>query len=65
MHLTKYLKIHGLTRLKFAKILNISPTHMSDICNEKKTPSLSLGRRIIRATKGEVGIDDLLRNNDE
>jgi len=59
MRLVDYLKANNLNRLQFAKILGISPTHMSDICNKKKNPSLDLCRRIIKATNGKVNIGDL------
>ena len=60
MDVVEYLKANNLNRSQFAKKLGISPTHMSDICNGKKVPSLALARHIIEVTKGEVTVADLL-----
>ena len=59
MRLVDYLKANNLNRSQFAKMLGISPTHMSDICNKKRNPSLTLTRRIIKITNGKVSIGDL------
>ena len=60
MRLVDYLKVNKLNRSQFAKIVGISPIHMSNICNGKKSPSLALTRRIIEVTKGQVTVADLL-----
>ena len=60
MLLSDFLKKNKMSRMEFSKKLKISPTHMSDVCNGKKIPSLKLSKKIIEMTRGKVSIDDLL-----
>jgi len=59
MLLTEYLQNQNITKSEFARRINISATHMGDICNGKKNPSLALARRIIEVTEGKVTVGDL------
>ena len=59
MRLSDYLKVKKLSRLKFSKILGISPIHMSNICNGKRNPSSKLMRKIEELTKGQVTMQEL------
>ena len=59
MRLADYLQGQDITKSEFAKQINISAAHMSDICNGKKNPSLPLARRIIGVTEGKVTVGDL------
>ena len=53
--LNDYLK--GRTARDLARAVNVSEAHMSDLRHGKRTPSLSLARRIKQATDGVVDYD--------
>ena len=63
MRLLDYLKAKKLNKLKFSKILQISPIHMSNICNGKRNPSSKLMKRIEELTNGQVTMQDLYDPN--
>ena len=53
--LNDYLK--GRTARDLARDVGVSEAHMSDLRHGKRTPSLSLARRIKHATAGAVDYD--------
>ena len=53
--LNDYLK--GRTARDLARDVGVSEAHMSDLRHGKRTPSLSLARRIKQATDGAVDYD--------
>jgi len=53
--LNDYLK--GRTARDLARDVGVSEAHMSDLRHGKRTPSLSLARRIKHATDGAVDYD--------
>ena len=53
--LNDYLK--GRTARDLARDVGVSEAHMSDLRHGKRTPSLSLARRINQATDGAVDYD--------
>ena len=63
MDLEEFLKIHKMTKATFAKLVDISPMHLSNICNGWKNPSVHLIKQIEKATNGCVSMDDLFNPN--
>jgi len=53
--LREYLE--GRTARELARAVGVSEAHMSDLRSGKRTPSLSLARRIKQATAGAVDYD--------
>lgn len=52
--LHQYLVDEGTTQRKFAALVNVSPSHLSEILSGAKTPSLKVAVRIAEATGGAV-----------
>ena len=65
MNLKDYLDIKSITRTRFASLVDVSQSHISNIILGKKKPSIDLVKKITRATKGEVSIVDLLNISTE
>ena len=65
MRLIDYLKYSKISQTQFARLINVSRMHVSNICRGKRIPSLPLTRRIIEVTKGQVTVGDLLHSKDK
>ncbi len=66
--LIKYLEEIGISHNCFSRKIKSSPTTVNRILKDKQMPSLKLGIRIHRWTKGEVSVfdwdsDDNQQNN--
>lgn len=60
MDLKLYLDSRNLTHKEFARMLDISPSTLSNYVCWRRKPALDIARRIEKVTKGKVSIDDLL-----
>lgn len=60
MDLKTYLELKRILLKDFAEIIGVSPATISNYLNWHRKPTLEIGRRIEKATKGKVTIDDLL-----
>lgn len=58
MSLKEYLEKYNLTGRELAHKLDIQPSYLSMIVNCKRKPSISLLKRIIKVTNGEVNLND-------
>ena len=59
MRLADYLYSKNINKAQFARLIGISPMHLSNICNRRRNPSVPLIKRIQEYTNGEVSMDDL------
>lgn len=57
--LRAHLLAHGLTMTRFAALIGSTHATVSRICAGKVGISFGMARRIVEATGGEVGFDDL------
>ena len=60
MDLKNYLDSRNIPYAEFAKMVDVSPATISNYIHWRRKPTLEIGRRIEKATKGKVTIDDLL-----
>ena len=60
MRLSEYLKNTSLTQEKFANLVGVTRTFITNILNGKRNPSIQLARRIEEVTDGQVPLKDLL-----
>ena len=60
MKIEDYLKKKDMTINKFAEIIDVHRTYISDIIHRRAKPSLALMIRIEEATNGEVSVDEML-----
>lgn len=60
MKLEEYLFRARITKSDFAKMLDVSRPHLSQIIADKRRPSAKLAKRILEITKGHVSIEELL-----
>lgn len=60
MDLKLYLDSRNLSHKTFAEMIDVHPATISNYINWHRKPTLEIGRRIEKATKGKVTIDDLL-----
>lgn len=58
MSLKEYLEKYNFTGRELAHKLGIQPSYLSMIVNCKRKPSISLLKRIINVTNGEVNLND-------
>ncbi len=58
MQLAEYLNDKGILYPEFAKMVETTPSHISNIVQGKKTPSKNLMEKIFNATDGAVRPDD-------
>lgn len=65
MNLKDYLDKKSITITRFASVVEVSQSHISNIILGKKKPSIDLVKKITRATKGAVSIVDLLNISTE
>lgn len=64
MNLRVFLFNHRISVTEFSKTLGCSRIHLSEIVNERRTPSLLLAKSIERATNGEVTAEELLKEKE-
>lgn len=57
---TEYRFKNQLTLKQFARFIESTPAHLSQIENWKVTPGLNMAARIMNATFGAVQLQDLL-----
>ena len=60
MPLDAWLRQNGWPRAQLARALGISSGHVTDLCNNRYWPSLSIVLKIRRLTGGEVTANDFL-----
>lgn len=60
MKLIEYFLLTRLSRTEFARQLDISTAHLSQLINGKREPSKNLAKKISELTKGYVSIQELL-----
>jgi len=58
--LKTYLESRNIERKEFAKMIGVSAATISNYLGYRRKPTLDIGRKIEKATKGKVTIDDLL-----
>jgi len=58
--LKTYLNMKGIMLKDFADIIGVSASAISNYIHWHRKPTLEIGRKIEKATKGKVTIDDLL-----
>jgi DNA-binding XRE family transcriptional regulator len=61
MDIGAYIKAEGLTDAQFALLIGVDRSVVTKIRGGKIAPSLKTAGRIIKATKGAVTLDSLLR----
>lgn len=61
MNLDTYLKDTGTSQRAFAQLVQVSPSFLNEIVQEKKTPGLALALKICEATNGQVAVASLLK----
>ncbi len=59
MKLAEYLKQNEIKQSDFANRIGVSRSMITHLCQRITNPSLALARRIVDATGGEVGYEDL------
>ena len=62
-NLKTYLLSEKMTQSKFAKKIGFSPSHLSEVMNSNKIPSLKFAYIIQQETKGRVKMDTWIINN--
>lgn len=60
MDLKTYLEMKNIKTAHFAEIIGVSTSTIQNYIAWRRKPTLEIGRKIERATKGLVTIDDLL-----
>lgn len=60
MKLKEYMESRGIAGRRMAKILGVSPSHLNLIINEKRSPSVSLAKKIQEFTEGKISAIELL-----
>jgi len=58
MELEKYLKKQRITQNSFAKLIGISTVHANRLVRGKRLPSITVVKRITKATNGMVTLED-------
>jgi DNA-binding transcriptional regulator YdaS (Cro superfamily) len=58
--LKTYLELKDIQIKEFAEIIGVDASTISKYIHWHRKPNLDIGRRIEKATKGKVTIDDLL-----
>lgn len=65
MELKEYLKKNNIKINDLAEFLNVHRNHLSGIVNKRFVPSLILARQIVKFTKGEVALENLISQKEE
>ena len=60
MKLEEYLRFNNIKQHTFAKSLGVSQGHINSMIKGKREPSVSLAKKIEKATNGEVSVVELL-----
>lgn len=60
MTLDRWLRKHRVSQYQAAKLLKIPQSSINRITNDGLPPTLRNAAKIVRATDGEVGYEDLL-----
>ena len=60
MLLSDWLARKGITRMKFAEDIGVSPSVITDLCSGKIFLSRTVARSIERETQGEVTANDFV-----
>ena len=60
MDLKTYIELKNIKKKDFAEIVGISTSALSNYLHYRRTPTLEIGRRIEKITKGKVTIDELI-----
>jgi len=63
MELKTYIKQSGLTRKEFAKLIEVKPSYLHNICQRPDQTGKKTVLAIIKATKGKVTFDDMWPKN--
>jgi predicted transcriptional regulator len=61
MDLGKYIERANIQKKAFARMADISPSALSNYIYKRRKPRLDIAQKIIKASKGEVTIEDLLK----
>jgi len=62
MLLELYLESRNIQHKEFAKMLEVCPHSITNYITRKRLPTLVIGRKIEKLTKGKVSIDDLIEH---
>ena len=60
MDLKVYLESKDISRTKFAKMIGVHPSTITNYISWRRKPTLEIGKCIEVATNGKVTIEDLL-----
>jgi transcriptional regulator with XRE-family HTH domain len=60
MDLLLYMRSRNFTQEEFAAMIHVKPSTISNYIHGRRKPTLEIGRRIEKFTKGKVTIEDLL-----
>ncbi len=60
MELKEYLKKNKIKIGDLAEILGVHRNHLSAIINKRYVPSILLARQIVKLTKGDVTVNELI-----
>ncbi len=63
MRLEEYFTEKNISERKFASLVGVSHSHISNIISGKRTPSIHLIKKIEEQTQGKVGLNDLFHPN--